>query len=158
MSVRRLILLLATLVPLGLGVAQAHADFASSEPASGATITQPLEEIRLVFTEAVELDFSLFKVYELDVAGVDLASQNSWQRLNGLAGALVTDVLGSREDGEARVDAGLANDERKSEEIVIALEEGIAAGFYVVMWRILSVDTHGTQGFYVFEYAPQTQP
>ena len=158
MSVRRLILLLATLVPLGRGVALAHADFASSEPASGTTITQQLEEVRLVFTEAVELDFSLFKVYELDVAGVDLASQNSWQRLNGLASALVSDVLGNREDGETRVDVGLANDERKSEEIVIALEEGIAAGYYVVMWRILSVDTHGTQGFYVFEYAPQTQP
>lgn len=155
---RHLILLLATLVPLGLGVAQAHADFASSEPASDATITQPLEEVRLVFTEAVELDFSLFKVYELDAAGVDLAAQNVWQRLNGLAGALVADVLGSREDGEARVDTGLANVERKSEEIVISLEEGIPAGFYVVMWRILSVDTHGTQGFYVFEYAPQTQP
>lgn len=155
---KRLLFLLATLLPFGMGVALAHADLASSEPAAETTITEPIEEIRLHFGEAVELDFSLFKVYQLDATEVDMTAENAWQRLNGLAGALVSDVLESRNDSEARVDAGLANDEQRSEEVVIELQDDLAPGVYVVMWRILSIDTHGTQGSYVFEYAPQAQP
>lgn len=158
MSIKRLLLLFAALLPFGVGVAWAHATLESSEPAPETTVTEPLEEIRLRFGEAVELDFSVFKVYELDVAKVDMTAENAWRRLNGLAGTLVSDVLESRNDSEARVDAGLANDEQRSEEVVIELQDDLAPSVYVVMWRILSIDTHGTQGSFVFEYAPQAQP
>lgn len=57
-----------------------------------------------------------------------------------------------------RVDEGLANEERRSEQVVINLQEELSPGVYVVMWRILSIDTHATEGFFVFGYAPETQP
>lgn len=100
MTVKRLLLLLALLVPLGAGSVLAHAELASSEPSAETTVTEPLEEIRLGFSEAVELGFSLFKVDQLDTTGVDLAAENARQRLNGLAGALVSQVIESRETSD----------------------------------------------------------
>ena len=155
---KRTLLVLTLFVVLGANVALAHATLVSSEPLPETAVTVPLEEVRLNFSEAVELDFSLFKVYGLDATGVDMEADNAWQRLNGLAGPLVSDALASRNDSEARVDTGLANDERRSAEVVLALREDLEPGVYVVMWRVLSVDTHGTQEFYLFEYAPQEQP
>jgi len=149
---------LAALFLFAPGVALAHATLESSEPAPDATLTQPPAAVRLSFSEEVELDFSLFKVYQLDVAGVDLAADNAWQRLNGLAGALVSDVLDRRDDADARADAGLTNAERRAKEVTIGLRDELAPGVYVVMWRILSIDTHGTQGFLVFRYAPPATP
>lgn len=141
-----------------LGItAVAHSEMASSDPAAETTVTEPLKEVRLNFTEPVELDFSVFKVYELDAAGLDPESENAWQRLNGLAGALVSDVLERRDDDTARADVGLANDASRDQEIVIRLREGLSPGFYVVMWRALSIDTHATQGFFVFGFNPVAQ-
>ncbi|WP_081439952.1 copper resistance protein CopC [Meiothermus ruber] len=38
--------------------------------------------------------------------------------------------------------------------MVIALRPGLGPGVYVVLWRVLSVDSHTTQGFFVFVVEP----
>ena len=67
-------------------------------------------------------------------------------------------MLDRRDDADARADAGLTNAERRAKEVTIGLRDELAPGVYVVMWRILSIDTHGTQGFLVFRYAPPATP
>lgn len=150
--------LLAVALLLLCGAALAHADLAASEPAANTTVREAPEGIALTFSEPVETRFSVFKVYRLE-AKVDMAEENAWQRLNGLAGALVSEVLSARDDdaAEARVDTGLLGAEARSADVTIGLREELPAGAYVVMWRVLSIDTHTTQGFLVFEYAPAAE-
>src|SRR5690606_14285294 len=82
---RRLLMSLALLVS---GAALAHAHLEASTPAANATITQPLTTVTPTFSEPIETLFSVVKAYRLD-ADVDMSAANAWQRLNGLAGALV---------------------------------------------------------------------
>jgi methionine-rich copper-binding protein CopC len=65
-------------------------------------------------------------------------------------------VLPLRDDqGRAeRIDAGLKTQGRTAENVTISLKPGLKPGAYVVMWRVLSVDTHTTSGFFVFVYQP----
>lgn len=148
---KKLLLLLAILLA---GVVLAHAELESTTPKPNSTVTEPLDTVSLDFTEAVEVRFSLFKVYKLELPeDFDPDAENAELRLNGLAGALVAEVLEKSDDQKARADTGVT-EARTGETITLALEEDLAPGHYVVMWRVLSVDTHGTQGFYVFQYAP----
>ena len=95
MKPSRLLPYLAALLLFAPGAALAHASLEASEPAPDATLTEPPAVVRLSFSEEVELDFSLFKVYELDAAGVDLAADDAWPRLNGLrAGSNSLSVTG----------------------------------------------------------------
>lgn len=135
------------------GVGSAHADLASSTPVAGAVLERAPDEITLTFTEAVEVRFSTFKVYALG-ADVDPDDPDAEARLNGLAGQLVAEVLSASDDPEARADLG-ANPRageatRTAETVSLTLEPELAAGVYVVMWRVLPVDTHTTQGFFTF--------
>ena len=75
-------------------------------------------------------------------------------RLNGLAGAIVSQVLTARDDEVARADAGTATLETTSKTVTLNLKPDLEPGSYVVMWRALSVDTHTEQGYYVFTYQP----
>ncbi len=148
---RRLLMSLALLVS---GAALAHAHLEASTPAANATITQPLTTVTPTFSEPIETLFSVVKAYRLD-ADVDMSAANAWQRLNGLAGALVNDVLTADDQGaEARVDTGVPGAGATTAEVVLTLKDGLAPGAYVVMWSVLSIDTHTTQGFLVFRYAP----
>ena len=113
------------------------------------------EQVVLSFTEPVETRFSLFKVYPLDGEvslpdGATTLEGTEALRVNGLAGALVADVLAARGDEDARTDEGLLTPDARSPEVVIALPEDMPPGAYVVMWRVLAADTHPTQGFFVF--------
>lgn len=139
---------------LGVGSALAHAELKSVSPERDAVLGEAPGEVVLEFTEPAEVRFSTFKVYALD-ADVDLSAENATQRLNGLAGQLVGEVLTTREDTGARVDTGVTPAGGQSESVTLALPEELPAGPYVVMWRVLSVDTHTTQGFYVFQYQPE---
>ncbi len=153
-STIRLLALLALL--LG-GAASAHADMAQSTPAGNTTVTELPGAVQLVFTEPVETLFSVFKVYRLE-ADVDMAADSAWKRLNGLAGALVNEVLTANDAGaEARVDEGVETASATTAEVSLSLPDDLAPGVYVVMWRVLSIDTHSTQGFLVFEYVPATE-
>lgn len=138
----------ALMLMLG-GAALAHADLLTSEPLGGTVLEAAPEQVLLEFTEPIEVMFSVFKVYRLE-AEVDPEADNAQQRLNGLAAALVNDVLELREDGEGRVDSGVQTSAASVSEVPLLLQEDLAAGHYVVMWKVLSIDTHVTQGFFVF--------
>jgi methionine-rich copper-binding protein CopC len=143
------VLTLCVLASAAAGVVWAHAFLKSSDPGEDSTINAVPKEVHLTFTEPVELRFSIFKVYRLDTAPGTEA-----RRLNAAAGALVSDVLQKRGDEAARADQGISNTTRTSTDVVVRLKPNIDPGAYVVMWRVLSIDTHTTQGFYVFVLAP----
>ncbi len=63
-------------------------------------------------------------------------------------------MLETQGDDEARADTGVSEAERTSETITLPLKPDLPAGVYAVMWRVLSVDTHTSQGFISFQVAP----
>ncbi|MDR7422122.1 MAG: copper resistance protein CopC [Armatimonadota bacterium] len=138
----------AVLTVVAAGTAAAHAYLRASSPAEDSTVTSVPSEVRLQFTEPVEVRFSIFKVYPVP-------SEPGWdrRRLNAAAGAIVSNVLRRTDDEGVRADDGLATTARTTNEVVIRLKPGLGPGAYVVMWRVLSIDTHTTQGFYVFSVA-----
>lgn len=143
------LLLLGSVLLLGLsGIAGAHAYLDSSFPAENAAVASDLSEVILRFTEPVEIRFSTFKVYPL------LVDEEDPVRRRAAASALVQQVLNLRNDAAQRVDNGVTTKANISADVHIALKEDLAPGHYVVMWRVLSIDTHTTQGFIVFTYAP----
>lgn len=129
-------------------LAGAHAYLDSSFPAENATVASELNEVILRFTEPVEVPFSTFKVYPL------ASDEEDPVRLRAAASALVQQVLNLRNDAAQRADEGVTTQARISAEINIALKKELPPGRYVVMWRVLSIDTHTTTGFFVFTYAP----
>ena len=69
----RLAVAILILIPILLGLAilsggpaSAHAFLRVADPAEDSTVTTAPGEIRLAFTEPVEVRFSIFKVYRLD--------------------------------------------------------------------------------------------
>lgn len=151
MSVRSLLLTLLCGVSIA-SVASAHAELSASDPENGATVPHAPSVVVLEFSEEVEVPFSTFKVYPLG-AEVDPNTPDAQARRNGLAGSLVSDVLGVQNDMAARADLELVPDEATASTVSLPLKAGLEPGIYVVMWRILSVDTHQTQGFLTFEIA-----
>lgn len=144
----------ALAVVLALGAAlsvssavAAHAFLDESVPARDAVVDVLPETVKLVFTEPVEVRASIFKVYPLEADDDPL-------RLRAQAARLVDEVLQVRGDENRRADDGLVPAGRESAEIQIVLPDDLPPGPYVVMWRVLSVDTHITWGHYVFTYAP----
>lgn len=143
-----LILALAASVLMGApGAAWAHAFLEQGLPAADAMVTELPETVILRFTEPVEVRASIFKVYPL-------AADDDPLRLKAQAAKLVDEVLQLRRDEADRADAGIVPAGRDSAEIQIILQDNLPPGPYVVMWRVLSIDTHITWGHYVFTYAP----
>ena len=132
------------------GPASAHAFLRVADPAEDSTVTTTPSEIRLGFTEPVEIRFSIFKVYRLDAN-----PSSEFRRLNALGGALVSDVLIKRDDEGARADAGVGTTARTTMDVTLRLKPDPRPGVFVVMWRVLSIDTHTTQGFHIFILAPK---
>lgn len=140
-----LVVALALLIPVGVF---AHAHLTLSIPTRDGTVSAaPLNEVRLRFSEAVETQSSMFKVYRLETDGVE--------DLNAAARDLVSKVIRLRNDQAQRADDGLVTTARTSPEIVIRMKPDLEPGTYVVMWRVLSIDTHTTEGFFVFHYEPE---
>jgi methionine-rich copper-binding protein CopC len=114
-------LLIAAAVPLGIGVAQAHAFLSHAMPAVGSTVATSPPELTLDFTEAVEPHFCHVDV--LDAQG-------------------------------QHVDAGdlhpAADDPKR---LVIGLKK-LPPGAYTVKWRVVSADTHHTEGTFTFSVQP----
>lgn len=154
------------LLLLAAGPAAAHAEFERAAPGRAEIVAVAPEVVTLDFSEPVEVRFSVFKVYPLDAdatigaetttgtteTGVTLVGEELLH-LNGLAGALVDDVIDLRDDEIARADAGVVTAEARSAEITLALKPDLPAGAYVVMWRVVSIDTHTGRGFYLFVIA-----
>ena len=100
MNLRTPLLCLLLSVP---ATALAHAELEASSVEDGATITEPLGEVSLTFTEAAELGFSTFKVYPLPADAATLP--------DGAAGADDHDESsGDHDDAAAQ-----AGDEHASE-------------------------------------------
>ena len=199
--------LLFGLVLLISTTALAHADLESSSIEDGATVTEPLTEVSLTFTEAAELGFSTFKVYPLPAGAVaddtvgrsddpdgeaaaehgegadghdeaadqaetehgegehsgdattadaaaDHGDEGGHGALDAAAETLMAEVIGSRDDENARADAGVSPSEGQSETVTLQLKDDLEPGAYAVMWRVLSVDAHTIEGFLTFTYDP----
>lgn len=136
-----------------VGAVSAHAELVNASLVQGETVAAAPREVTLTFSEPVEARFGLFKVYPLGT-DVDLSGGNAEQRLNGLAGQLVATALEARGDESARADTGVATADRASAEVVMSLKGELTPGPYVVMWRVVSADTHPVEGFSTFIYAP----
>lgn len=141
--------LAALLLALSLTLVSAHAELAEVTPAQDAVVTAP-ETVTLVFTEATVTGFSLFKVYPLPAVKDLPEGADPVLARNAVAGELVSEVLQKRDDAEERADTGLLTTEAESAEVVMALKDDLVAGDYVIMWRVLSVDTHTTSGYSIF--------
>lgn len=130
-----------------------HAVLGSSTPARDSTVSDTaLRQVQLQFTEPVHVADSVFKVYPLEATDDPLL-------LRGKAAELVSNVLimgprDTRRDEADRSDAGLMTTRTPSAEIVMRLKDNLAPGPYVVMWKIRSVDTHITEGWFIFHIAP----
>jgi len=128
-----------------------HAFLEASDPAVDAVLTAMPAAVRLQFSEPVEVGASIFKVYPLP-------HEEDPLRLKAAASQLVNEVLTARRDQDRRADAGLAASGAVADDIQILLKEDLPTGPYVVMWRVLSIDTHVTQGFFVFQVQPDGGP
>ncbi|HZX00569.1 MAG TPA: copper resistance protein CopC [Trueperaceae bacterium] len=143
---RGILVLLAGVV----ATAAAHAVLATSSPEAGAVVSESPAEVHLTFTEGVEVDFSDFWLVRMDAADVDPYADDAQMRLNGRASAYLSAYLSGSPSGEGEVPVEAAWAEGTKSEVVLSLSEPLAPGHYVVMWRALSVDTHGVNGHVVF--------
>jgi len=102
--------------------AGAHAFLGSAVPAVGSTVASAPKELRLRFTEAVEVRFSHVTV--------------------------------TREGGKEIRPLTIAAVPSDPQMIVVTLPAPLVPGVYVVRWRVVSGDTHKTQGDYRFTVKP----
>lgn len=150
----------AWLIILTLGLAFAHADLTTADPPPGSMLPAPPESITLRFSEPVEVRYSTFRVYPLELPGdltlEDLTDvdERERQRLSALAAALVDTALETHDDDDARADTGILTQERMSTDVTLGLHDELPAGVYVVMWDALSLDTHWTRGHYLLFVNP----
>ena len=136
---------------LALLLALAHAELKSSIPKAGSTIKEMPTAVQILFTEAVEVKLSTFKVYRLQASPEAL--QNPAQ-VRTLARRLFNQVLLSKNDAAKRWDNELKTLARTSRSITLGLKPNLKAGTYVVMWQNLSTDGHREKGFFVFSFTP----
>jgi len=138
---------LTFLAPLVLaGAAWAHSLLTQATPAPDATVKHLPATVQLVLSEPVEMTFSAFKVYPLGSKGLAAAKRE--------AARLFKTALEAKNDREGRADLGVVGSARTAERVELKLKENLKPGAYAVMWRVLSVDTHTSQDFYVFIYQP----
>ncbi len=142
-------LLTALLLVGSFGNAQAHAALDSSEPADGSVLAAAPAAITLNFTEELEVGFSTFKLYRL-ANDTDLGDTNYAAKLNSFAALLVNEVLESQAPDERAVAVQLAPSTGRTKSVQLTPDAALKPGAYVVMWRILSVDTHVVQAFLTF--------
>ncbi|MBF6594297.1 MAG: copper resistance protein CopC [Thermaceae bacterium] len=134
---------------LGLGLALAHAEYVTSSPKAKATLKTLPSSISIIFSEAIEVRLSIFKVYALNgPKGADS------HQLEGLAQDKVSALLNRKNDAALRADTGVKTSARTSKIVSLCLKSGLKPGSYVVMWNNLSTDGHTKSDFFVFSYAP----
>ena len=82
-------------------------------------------------------------------------AQGEHGTLDAAAETLMAEVMGLRNDADARVDAGVTPATGQSESVTLRLKDGLEPGAYTVMWNVLSVDAHTIKGFLTFTYDPE---
>jgi copper resistance protein C len=136
---------MATLVSFLLaGVVLAHSYLSNSSILANSILKTVPERLTLEFSEPLELGFSSFKVYKLETKTTDGA------KLKLEAQALVNKVLALKNDLAKRADDGLETTASEATVVKLKFKPNLKLGIYVVMYRVLSVDTHITQDFFTF--------
>jgi copper resistance protein C len=146
----RSLLMLAALVVAGIvpGLVLAHSNLVASSINEGATVRVMPKTITLEFSEAVETGFSRFKLLALEPKIIDLKAASA------AADAMLESALEKRNDEATRSDDGLQNASAIAAKLEVKLKAKLPAGWYVMMWKVLSVDTHNSSDFFVFQYKP----
>jgi methionine-rich copper-binding protein CopC len=147
MAYKLIHLILSSISVLGLGVALAHAELSKMTPKDGGTIKLWPKEIVLEFSEPLETSVSTFKLYRLNAAKTMKAAQDE-------AETLALTVINLKNDTEKRSDLGLSQTSGVAAKVRLLLKPKQPAGFYAVIWRLTSTDTHTTSNTAVFWYKP----
>jgi len=100
--------------------ASAHAFLDHAEPAVGGRVKQMPHQVRIWFTEPIELARSNIKVF---------------------------DATGKR------IDKKDVHTDAKNSALEVSLPP-IAPGTYKVVWQVISVDSHATNGDFTFQLSP----
>lgn len=132
-----------------MSLAAAHASLDATDPADGAVLEAGPREVTLDYSENVEVGFSVFAVHRLD-ADIDLGQEHAQQRISGLAAPQVKDWLAAPTSGDTLVPMTYEPNTGKASQVVLTFDEELAPGHYVVVWRVLSADTHPVEGFFTF--------
>ena len=132
------VLLAGWLILLGLlmmypGLLAAHTALVRTRPVDGAVVAQPPREVRFWFNEPIERSFSRIEVFR----------------------AVLAPGTGAVQPGE-RIDQGWLPGPRAAREVGVRLPEALAPGRYIVRWIVLAIDTHRTQGSFMFTYDPSS--
>lgn len=147
---RRLVLAWLAVVAFAVAsLAAAHASLDATDPADGAVLEAGPQEVTLDYSENVEVGFSVFAVHRLD-ADIDLDEEHAQQRISGLAAPQVKDWLAAPTAGDTLVPMTYEPNSGKASHVVLTFDEELAPGHYVVVWRVLSADTHPVEGFFTF--------
>jgi copper resistance protein C len=147
----RSLLILATFTVAGISPIElvlAHSNLVASSIKEDTTVRVMPKTITLEFSEAVETGFSRFKLIALEPKIINLKSANA------TADAMLEPTLEKRNDEAARADDGLLNASAVAAKLEVKLKTKLPAGWYVMMWKVLSVDTHNSSDFFVFQYKP----
>jgi copper resistance protein C len=147
----RLSSILAGIALAGIGIfgsVLAHANLNASSIKDGETVRVMPKTITLEFSEAVETVFSKFKLIALDQKIKTLKDANS------TAEAMLEATLDKRDDEKTRADEGLHNPPAVAAKLEVKLKAKLPAGWYVMMWKVLSIDSHSGSDFFVFQYKP----
>ena len=113
----------------------AHTALVRTTPAAGAVVAQPPHEVRFWFNEPIERQFSRIEVFR----------------------TVLDPGTGAVQPGE-RIDQGWLPGPRATREVGVRLPEALEPGRYIVQWLVLAIDTHRTQGSFMFTYQPSSAP
>jgi hypothetical protein len=114
---KRIILSFFLIVLAGTAGLEAHAFLKRAEPAVGSTVQTSPNEVRISFTENIELAFSTIQVFDASGKEVD--------------------------KHDVRLD-------RSNHALLHVSLPPLKAGTYKVVWRVVSIDSHVTNGSFTF--------
>lgn len=140
---------LLALLLAATGQALAHAELGATEPAAGAVLQTAPEQVALTFSEEVEVAFSVFSVHRLDEE-LDMNEESSQQRLDELAAPLVEGWLDDAAVDDSLIPTTVEPAAGTASDIALVFAEELSAGHYVVVYRVLSGDTHPVEGYFTF--------
>lgn len=119
-------------------VAFSHALLVDSVPAAGQAISGDTLQLELVFTEPMEIDFSVFELYPLQDGDTELSLDNESHWMGYLQNSDLSDTL-------LEIDAT-----SDAQNVQISWPNSLDPGEYVLVWRVLSIDTHVSNGWLRF--------
>lgn len=119
-------------------VAFSHALLVDSVPAAGQAISSDTLQLELVFTEPMEIRFSVFELYPLQENDTELTLDDESHWMGYLQNPDLSDTLLGIE---------VASD---AQYVQISWHNSLDPGEYVLVWRVLSVDTHVSNGWLRF--------